>query len=298
MNILISSYTLDLAGVPTFTLTLYLELVRRGHKVVIYSPFGGKLETEMQVIKNPEDIPKPDVILAQHTPCAVVLKDIFPDTPLLFYSHSIWVEIDQPPDFASHHYLAINEAVTDNLINKGVPKSKITIVRDFVDTARYASRNPLHSELKQVLFISNYKKWNNFKMIDAACKKLGVRLVCCGSPYGRNYRIEDEINNSDLVVSWGRGILEGMSCGRAVVSFEKMMGDGYITPENYLESRKDNFCGYLSKKVFTTPDDLASELSKYDPGCAQINRNLILKYHNVSNGVDQILKLLNKYEHT
>jgi hypothetical protein len=131
-------------------------------------------------------------------------------------------------------------------------------------------------------------------MIDAACKKLGVKLVCCGSPYGRNSNIEDEINNSDLVVSWGRGILEGMSCGRAVVSFDKLMGDGYITPISYFESRKDNFCGFRSKRVFTRVDDLTGEILKYDSGCSKVNRDLILKYHDVKDGVDQILECLAK----
>lgn len=297
MVILISAYALDLSGVPTATLAIYQELVKRGHQVTVYSPLGGKIESQMNVVKNIADLPHPDIILAQHIDCANSLHTAFPHTPLIFYSHSIWLEAEQPPDFTATAYLAINEAVKDNLINKGVPESKISIVRDSVDTVRFSPTHPLHKNLEQVLFISNYKKWRNFKMLDAACKKLGVNLVCCGSPYGRSYKIEDAINSADLVVSWGRGILEGMSCGRAVVSFEKLMGDGYITPAGYLKSRKDNFCGFISKRTFATPEDLAEELSKYNSNCIKTNRNIILKHHNVTNRVDQLLKHFKKYEH-
>lgn len=297
MVILTSAYALDLSGVPTATLTIYQELVKRGHQVIVYSPLGGKLESQMNVVKNITGLPAPDIILGQHISCANELHAAFPNTPFLFYSHSIWLEPEQPPDFVANGYLAINEAVRDNLISKGVPKSKISIVRDSVDTVRFSPTQPLHKKLEQVLFISNYKKWTNFKMLDAACKKLGVNLICCGSPYGRSYKIEEAINAADLVVSWGRGILEGMSCGRAVVSFEKLMGDGYITPAGYFKSRRDNFCGFISKRTFATAEDLAEELSKYNSNCIKINRNLIFKHHNVTNQVDQLLIHFKKYGH-
>jgi glycosyltransferase involved in cell wall biosynthesis len=292
MNILTSSYTLDLAGVPTFTLAMYKELVKRGHNVIVYSPLGGKLEAEMQVIKELNELPNCDIIIAQHTPCAIALRGIFPETPLIFYSHSIWVEIDQPPPSLIDYYFAINEAVRDNLISQGIPEAKIAIVRDFVDTDRFNPVTPLRPTLEKVVFISNYKKWKNFKTVTAACQKLNLELKCVGAPYGRNYKIEEAINNADLVISWGRGILEGMACGRAVVSFEKLLGDGYLTPEKYFEARKDNFCGFLSKKVFNSVDDLAGEIARYNPADGSKNRELVLKYHEVKNGVDQILKII------
>lgn len=290
MKILTSSYTLDLSGVPTFTLTMYRELVKLGHEVAVYSPLGGGLASKMKTYNRLQDIPRPDIIIAQHAFCAEELHNFFPRIPVIFYSHSIWLDPEQPPSFSPNWYFAINEGVKENLKNKGVEEKKITIVRDFVDTERFTSIQPINKKLTKVLFISNYKKWKNFKMVSAACKKLGVMLNCCGAPYGRRYKVEDEINKSDLVVSWGRGIIEGMSCGRAVVSFEKMRGDGYITPQTYYNARKDNFCGYISKRAFTSADQLAEELSKYDPDCSKANRDLIVKYHNVKSGVGQILE--------
>ena len=86
-----------------------------------------------------------------------------------------------------------------------------------------------------------------------------------------------------------------MSCGRAALSFDRFEGDGYITPETYFESRKNNFSGRIFKQAFTS-DTLAKEILKYDPKSAQVNRYLVIKYHNVVEGVDQILAILQKYE--
>jgi glycosyltransferase involved in cell wall biosynthesis len=293
MKIVSSSTSLDLSGVPTFTLTMYRELIKRGHEVTVYSPEGGKLETEMNAIKNIGEIPLPDAIIAQGNLCAELLKKTFPDVPIIFYSHGILPELERPPRFAADWYLAINEEVQKNLRDKGVPDKKISIVRDFIDTDRFISTKPLHEKIKQVLFISNYKKWKNFQTVEAACNQLGVKLVCFGSPYGRNYKIEDAINEADLVISWGRGILEAMSCGRAALSFDRFEGDGYITQETYFEARKDNFSGRHYKYAYKG-DTLADEMLKYGAGCAKVNRDLVMKYHNVVNGVDQILEIIKK----
>ncbi|OGL36886.1 hypothetical protein A3A68_01815 [Candidatus Saccharibacteria bacterium RIFCSPLOWO2_01_FULL_48_13] len=291
MNILTSTASLDLSGVPTFTLTMYNELVKRGHNVTVYSPGFGKIESQMNVVKDIDKIPYPDVIIAQANTVAESLKQVFPNVPLIFYSHGALPDraaLEQPPNFIADWYLAVNEEVQENLRSKGVPAGRVSIVRDFIDTDRFKSQKPIRKKIKQVLFISNYKKWKNFQAVDGACKKLGFELVCFGSPYGRNYEIEKAINKADLVVSWGRGILEAMSCGRAALSFDRFEGDGYITPETYFEARKNNFSGRIYKHNFTA-DTLANEILKYSSEAANLNREIIMKYHNAVDGVDQIL---------
>lgn len=292
MRILTSAHALDLSGTPTFTLTMYNELVKRGHEVTVYSPLGGPLEKLMKTTKLSKDLENPDIIIAQHIPCAVDLKATFPHTPIIFYCHGFVQEIEQPPPFAPDHYLVINEECRDNYINKGVAAKDITIVRDFIDTNRFYPKTPINNKLKNVLFISNYKKWKNYKAVAGACEKSGLSLRCCGSPYGRNYKIEDAINESDLVISWARGIMEAMACERAALSFDRYEGDGYIDEASYFEARQDNFSGRHFHYTYDA-DTLAEEISKYDPEHGKKNRELILKYHSVENGVDQILQIIN-----
>lgn len=297
MKILTSAHALNLAGTPTFTLTMYNELIKRGHDVTVYSPLGGPLEKQMKTVKTLDNTPKPDIILAQHNSCADTLKKTFPDISLVFYSHGPLPDrhaLEQPPKFPADWYIAINEEVEQNLADKGVPASKISIIRDFIDTERFKPSAPIGKTLKKVLFISNYKKWKNYKAVSGACQKLGLELTCHGSPYGRNFEIEKAINEADLVVSWARGILEAMACGRAALSFDRYEGDGYIDPESYYEARKDNFSGRHLKYTYDA-NTLADEMLKYDPDCGEENRSLVLKYHEAKAGVDQIIDTLNKF---
>lgn len=293
MKILTSAMGLDLSGTPTFTLTMYNEMVKRGHDVTVYSPLGGPLEKQMKTVKSLDGVVAPDIILAQHIPCAVALKETFPNIPLIFYCHGFVQEVEQPPPFEADYYLIINEECRDNYISKGVLAEKITIVRDFIDTERFKSTKPINRELKKVLFLSNYKKWKNYKAVSGACQKLGLQLQCFGSPYGRNYKIEEAINEADLVISWARGILEAMSCGRGALSFDRYEGDGYIDSKSYFEARKDNFSGRHFKYTYDA-DTLADEMLKYDPDCGGQNRELVAKYHDVKSGVDQILDEVKK----
>lgn len=296
MNILISSYILNLTGVPTFTLTMYKEMIKRRDKVMVYSPQGGILENDMNVVRSLDGLKTPDVIIAQHIPCAEDLKKTFPQIPIIFYSHGLLPEMEQPPQFLADLYFAINEEVENNLIEKKVPSKRIKIIRDFVDTDRFKSIKPINKTLKNVLFISNYKKWKNYKAVSGACQKLGLNLRCCGSPYGKNYQIEQAINEADLVVSWGRGILEAMACERAALSFDRFEGDGYIDETTYFESRKDNFSGRVFKYNFSA-ETLAAEMLKYNAKCGEKNRRLILKYHDIVSGIDQIYEYIKAYSY-
>jgi glycosyltransferase involved in cell wall biosynthesis len=292
-----SAVGLDLSGTPTFTLTMYNEMVKRGIDMTVFSPLGGPLEKQMKTIKTLNGVQAPDIILAQHNTCAETLKKTFPNIPLVFYSHGILPDrhvLEQPPQFPADWYIAINEEVEENLTKKGVPADKISIIRDFIDTEKFRPTRSINRGLKKVLFISNYKKWRNYKAVAGACERLGLELTCQGSPYGRNYQIEDAINQADLVVSWARGIMEAMACGRAALSWDRHEGDGYIDEGTYYGARQDNFSGRHFKYAYDA-DSLAKEMLKYDPDCGEGNRQLVMKYHNAPGGVDQILEVLNKF---
>lgn len=289
MRILTSSLTLDQAGVPTYTYTMVRELERLGHEVWVYSPYGGYYAKQMRTVQH-MSIPTPDVIVAQHTPCAYDLKAAFPDVPFIFSAHGTIPDIEQPPvDLDVHLYTAINTMVVDHLVARGAPADRIVILRDFVDTTRFRPLAPLRTDIPHVLFISNYKKWKNYKVLSAACAELGYPLTCVGAPYGRSRDIVADINRADLIVSWGRGILEGMSCGRAVLSYDKIRGDGYLTEENYYEAREHNFAwDYATKYTFDVPL-LVDHLSRYRPEDGVVNRHLVDTHHSATVGVAQLM---------
>lgn len=275
MNILISSYVLDYSGVPTVTRVMRDEFMRFGHNVTIYSPHGGKMEKYVPVVKNLDDIAKPDVIIAQHTPCAISLKEKFPDVhPFIFYAHGVIPEIENPPDIQIDKYWAINEETRKKLVKRfNIDASKITIFRDMVDLSIFYQTREV-TEIKKALFISNYKKWKNYHIVSKACRMNGIELKCVGAPYGRSTDIHKDINEADFVISWGRGIIEAMACTRPVISFDQLRGNGYID-DNFYEARESNFSGYAGNEdkeiVIDTAEKLSNEIKKIDRFSGVIN---------------------------
>ena len=291
MKIIISSYTLDRSGVPTYTLTMYNELVRRGHDVLVYSLLSGALARKMNAVDSLKGIEAPDVILAQHRTCAIKLKNAFPNVPMILLTHGIEPEEEQPPRIAIDYYIPVNEQNAENLISQYVDPDKIEIIRDFIDTEEFRPTKPLAEDKPRVLFISNYKKWRAWQDLTRACSALGLKFQAVGAPYGRSRNVAETINNADLVVTWGRGILEAMSCGRPAISYNKRMGAGYITPEVYMENRTYNLGGVRSRYTFNF-DELIEEIKKYNPEDGAVNRELIMKYHDSRKCVDQIEEVI------
>jgi glycosyltransferase involved in cell wall biosynthesis len=291
MKILVSSYYLDLSGVPTYTLTMVNELRQRGHDVEVYTIEGGALAKPLGAVKNTARLSEPDVIIAQSNACAYRLRYNFPDTPMIFMAHGVTPQLEQPPeDIAVQRYTAINEDTAANLQVHGVPVSQIEIVRDFVDLNRFEPKTTPGPFPKRVLFISNFRKGKTLPIISDACEKLGLTLTCVGAPYGRTGHVEKIINQNDLVISTGRGILEGMACGRPVLSFGQERGDGYLTHEVYLDSRTRNFAGLASRFKFDV-DMLAKEIWLYKQSDSFANRQLAMQYHNSVEGVTKILSI-------
>lgn len=294
LKILVSAYGLDLSGVPVYTLVLYKELEKRGHKVSVYCPkdASGPLSECMNIHTHFKNLEKPDVILAQANKLAIYMRGSYPDVPMVFINHGVLPDLEQPPRIPIDWYIAINEQSVDLLKRQYADPEKISIVRDFVDTNRFRPIELLQDK-PRVLFISNYKKWKTYDIIENACRNLQLEFRAVGSPYGRSRDVAQDINRSDLVISWGRGIIEAMSCGRAVISFNQLLGDGFLTPEVYMESRTRNFGGYECRHAFDV-EGLMAEIKKYSKDSGRINRDLALKYHNSVKGTDKILEVINK----
>lgn len=290
MNILTSAYTLDLSGVPTYTLTLYRELVKRGHEVQVYCPMDGELGPPMNAKLDLADIVRPDVILAQHNICAESMRAAFPDVPMIFSAHHPEYEGERPPSFECEWYIAINEDMVNSMVLKGVPVNKVTIVRDFIDTEIFRPTAPINDSLQNVLYVSNRKKWRTHANLKKACEIMGVNFRAVGSPYGRSRAMEVDINKADLVIGWARCLMEAMACGRPVISYDKEIGDGYFDYRTYLRSRTRNF-GVTCENKFTV-DELISEMQKYDPKDGAVNRGIIMREHNVVTGADEIISVI------
>lgn len=167
------------------------------------------------------------------------------------------------------------------------------VIRNPIDCVRFRPRQPVKSTLQRVLYLSHPHYAAGHELVMDACRGLNLQLIT-----KETFRTELLIQNADLVIGFGRGLMEAMACGRNVISADfrpKYMnhfaGAGMITPDNFDLHKRDNFTGRLSSQKPFTADSLRVEMEQYNPTNGERLREKMLQEFNVESIVDQYLGL-------
>ncbi|KKU54744.1 MAG: WsbH [Candidatus Moranbacteria bacterium GW2011_GWE1_49_15] len=300
MNILIVTHYLDnFAGSELFTKELAERLAKKSHKIFVYAPFLGKVSDSMKnkgidIVSDLKNISleKIDVIHAQHNVTAILVRSVFPNTPMVFMSHGVVPELEQSPsiDIGISRYIAVSEEVKENLLKSNISEDKIDIVRNFVDTEKFCCRNKINKKPKKVLVISNHYTDEVRSNIEKACEELKIFVEHVGLPNNPTDDVAGAINRSDIVFTLGRGALEAMSCERNVIVYDVHGADGFINEENFFDYRKKNFSGRTNSINFSK-SELKEEIGKYDPNLGLKLRNVVRKENEIEFIVSRLEKI-------
>ncbi|MCX5726457.1 MAG: glycosyltransferase [Candidatus Saganbacteria bacterium] len=297
MKILITTHHLkDYGGSELFTQDLAVALKDSGHEVFVFSPNLGlvaetirkngiNITDNLRKFKNE----KFDIIHAQHNETAISVRSVFKRTPMVFMVHGTIPKLEQPPlNLRILKFIAISEGVKRHLTGEySIPPEKIQIVRNFIDAKRFSCKKQVNDRSENLLVLSNRYTEKIRDVIEKACEDFKIKIAHVGLPENPAENVEDHINNADIVVTHGRGALESMACERNVIVYGIYGGDGFIDETNFYELRKNNFSGRRYRKEYT-PDDLKSELKKYDPDVGMELRKLVIK----ENSKDDTLRKL------
>lgn len=301
MRILIATHQyFFLGGTETFTYTLAVALKKAGHKVVIYSPYAGGLiagKTRAEGVTVVDNIDalrgeQFDLIHAQHNVTAIEARNAFPKTPMIFLSHGVAPFLEQPPvvNLGVTKFLAVSEKVRDNLVAHSVPKRKVEIFRNIIDTERFKPERPIRKEPKKALIISNTLPDDKREIIEKACEKLGIEARFIGRVGEPVWEVEKEINKADIVFALGRAAVEALSCGRVVIVYDYNGGDGLVTKDNIDEIQKFHFSGRIFKKEYTV-NSLAKELKRYSRQLGNEGRELALARFSAQRRIGDLLDI-------
>jgi glycosyltransferase involved in cell wall biosynthesis len=302
MRILITNHSLDgMAGTETATYTLALALRGAGHEVLIATAAKGFVAEVLgrQGVEVTENMAEWggrefDVIHAQHNTMALVAGHYFPRTPMVFQSHGVIPELEQPPsiDLGIAAYIAVSEEVRDSLErNHGL--DNVVVVRNGIDCRRFRPKLPVRERPERVLVISNHFENEVRSVVSDACRLIGADLRIVGWGDEQVWNTEEAINGADMVISLGRGALEAMACGRAVLIFDHHGGDGFVIRENYEEIRKFNFSGRRFGVKYTA-EGLADAMRSYASAMGETNRELALEHHDIGKLLEQYLSTYRK----
>ena len=264
-------------GTELYVRDLAVGLLRAGHHPVVYSPLLGAVADEVRAATVPvvDDLARigsaPDVIHGHHGLETLAALLAFPGVPAVALCHS-WVGwADAPLRFPRVlRHVAVDHTCRDRLVTEGVPAERVAVALNAVDLDRFRPRPPLPPRPRRALVFSNAAggRAGHLAAIRAACARAGIALDVAGTRSRKPLdRPEEVLGGYDLVFAKARAALEAMAVGAAVVLCDAAGAGPMVTTANLDRLRPLNF-GVRTLAEPATPEALAREIARYDPGDA------------------------------
>lgn len=279
MRILITNWSLaKRGGTELYVRDLALALLKLGHTPIVYSPELGLVAGDLRDRTVPvvDDLAaiavKPDVIHGHHCHETMTALLRFPGVPAIYVCHDFFSKTDVPPRFPRiMRFVAVDEACYDKLLfEAAVPEDRLRMLQSFVDLDRFQPRPHIRSQPQKVLLYCNYtNEGEHLRAAREVCARKGLTLDTLAETFGgRCDNPEATLLNYDIVLAKGRGALEALATGAAVIPyFQRCIGQ-MIKADDLPQLLPLN----LGARAMTcTPDaaifaqSLANEIDKYDP---------------------------------
>lgn len=271
LTVLITNMALSgRSGTEIQTRNIALELLRQGHKPLVYTPVPGPIAMELRdasipVVTDLNNIAQPiDIIHGHHLPMTIIAAARFPDSPGIFVCHDFTAWHDSPPLLPSiRRYLAVDEAVYDRLtLESGIHQDKVRILLNAPDINRFVPGASLPSQPKRALAFA--KNQGHIPAITAACAQRGIHLDVIGQTVGRIVDAPERlVRDYDLVFTSALSAMEAMACGRAVVVCDGRGLAGMCDVPRFAAWRRLNF-GLRTLRQPLTPETIGAEIDRYD----------------------------------
>jgi hypothetical protein len=174
------------AGTEVYVRDLALAVMRRGHLPVVYSTVLGEVAEELRRATVPvlDDLgalnAPPDIVHGHHHLETMTALLRFPDTPAVFACHG-WLPWEETPPVHPNirRYVAVDDLCRERLLTiPGIDGELIETIYNFVDMARFRSREPLPDKPRSALIFSNAARGDVIEApVRAACRRLGIAKV-------------------------------------------------------------------------------------------------------------------------
>ncbi len=299
MKLLLATNHLGLGGSESYLLTVAEQLDRLGHEVVVYTPEPGggvavALDRGLTVVGEAELPEDCDAALVQDPGVSFQIADGCPGVPQLFVAHSETFDLQAPPQLDGTIGLAValNERIARRLRRFAVDVEVVRLSQP-IDTERFVARGSLPDTPRRALMLSNTPNGDRLAMLESACADAGLELTRLGGTAGHAADPRPALFDADIVIGYGRSILEAMACGRAAYVYDWNGGDGWITAESYPAIEADGLGG-RSGRVIIDPARLSEDLRQYSASMGPVNHDLVIAHHRAGVHAQQLLELFER----
>jgi hypothetical protein len=296
MRLLLATNHLGLGGSESYLLTVAEQLDRLGHEAAIFAVERGRgaevaREKALTLIGEAELDDDFDAALVQDAGVSLQIAERCPGVPQLYVAHSEMWDLQAPPQLPGivGAVVVLNDRVGERTRSfaTGV---EVVRLRQPIDAQRFASRGLLPEVPRRALLLSNNPSGDRIAMLESACENAGIELERLGGAAGQTVDPRPQLAAADIVIGYGRSILEGMACGRAAYVYDWKGGDGWITAESYPAIEADGFAGTADQTL--EGNRLEDDLRRYSASMGPVNRDLIQTHHRANVHAQELVELM------
>jgi hypothetical protein len=191
-------------------------------------------------------------------------------------ANEVWRPPPEPGIVAAT--LAANDRMAA-LARRCAGAGEVVRIRQPIDLHRFSPEGHWpHKRPRRVLLIGNYfhTPAQRVDQLAAAWRRQGLEWRRIGHPYP-TARVAEEMAGADIVVGYGRSILEAMACGRPAYVHEHSGSDGWMTAETYERLEADGFSG-AAMRLPPSLDTLRQDFLRYDPALGRVGHDLARRH--------------------
>jgi hypothetical protein len=297
VRLVLGSYYLDApGGAVTYFATAAEHLQKLGHEVHAFARSPGTVAEWLGdrgvVVAGPDELPgECDAVLVQDAMCAYELAERYPQTPQAFVAHGSEFDIELSPQVPGVIGAVV---VMNDRMRRRVEASALDVevvrLRQPIDYNRFVPHGDLPKRPRRAVLLGNYLKGDRREAVTSALEQAGVEWSQLGRPGEVTADPSVELGRADLVLGYGRSVLEGMAAGCAAYVCEFAV-DGWVTAERYAAMEADGFAGTAFDES-ADPARLAQDLDRYDSGMGVVNRELAAAHHSAHVHATELATLL------
>lgn len=296
MRLLLANNHLGLGGSESYLLTVAEQLDRLGHDVAIYAAERGRgaevaQERALTLIGETELDGDFDAALVQDAAVSLQIAERCPGVPQLFVAHSAMWDLQAPPQLpgVAGTVVVLSDRIGERMRSFATDVEMVRM-RQPIDTQRFAPRGVLPPAPRRALLLSNNPNADRLAILESACEGLGIELERVGGAAGQTDDPRPRLATADIVIGYGRSILEAMACGRAAYVYDWKGGDGWVTAESYPAIEADGFAGFSERML--DGESLAQDLRRYSASMGPVNHDLVYAHHRANVHAQELVELM------
>ena len=297
MRFVIAQRRLNLpGGSETFVLTTAEHLALLGHEVVVWSmelgltaQFGR--QQGLEIVDRDDALPSDaEATIALDRSMAIELARRYPRAKRVYAMHNmdeVWLPPPEPGIVAAT--FAPNERLA-KLAAGCAGAGNIIRIRQPIDLYRFRPRGCwARDKPARVLLLGNYREVAGLRVdrLRQAWSQLELEWCQVGYP-DPTMTVAKEMCEADIIVGYGRTILEAMACGRPAYVHEHSGSDGWVTANSYVQLEADGFAGTVLRPT-PTIDQLREDFHRYDPALGQVGQDFARAHHDARQVIAELV---------